>query len=901
MKSFKILSIFLSLLVLLGCMTVPAAAVSDPVISAPTALVLDRHSGCAVYEKNAEARIYPASTTKIMTALLAVEAVERGETDPDTAYTVPAEAMEGLSELGSSAGIRAGEELTLRQLLYCAMLPSANEAGNIIAFCLAGGIAPFTERMNARAAALSCTGTHFANAHGLPNQDHYTTAADMGRIALEALRHPLFAEICATAEIELPATNLSGARQLRNSNPLLSDGGIYGDGFLYDGCVGVKTGHTTAAGYCLVSAAGRGGVDLLTLVFGAADAATCFRDSITLNDWAFANHSYREINAASDCIRTVPVLDGDAVDYVDLCPVQDFILLLPNDIDLSACSREVTVYGLSEGNMLTGPIAPGAVLGRLQLLRDGENIGGVDLVPASSSAVIMDRRTGEIVYSKGIDNRVYPADTTKLMTGLLAVEAVEAGKISMNDMVTVTEAKDIDLTEGSTLCGLEAGEQMTLMSLLQCALIASADDAANMVADYVAGSVPDFVAQMNARAADLGCEETSFTNVHGAYDAGHYTTARDFCRIAAECLRHERLTRICGTEIAELAETNLSGGRTLRNTNPLICDESPYGPEYVYEDADGLKSGYNERAGYSIAATASRNGIDLLCVIFGGVKEEEAEKVDYSSFSGAVTLFDWVFDNYADQEVLKSTENIASVDVALGMNSTYVNLRPATSITVLLPKDFNIDDFEKDIQVYALQNGEPVTAPVAAGQVLGEVTLKRDGRSYGTVKLVASASVELSRMQYIRQQVRETTRQRSFRLAVAVLAGLFLLYLIWVVIYRVKRLRYRYAVRAAEREREMLAESAMKHAPEPKSPGIRFFDERGVTSAPVHQSERNPQESGDKVVSLFPAQSGNTPKEDDLLAQAVLVARAEPPAVYTESAAEKAERDYFTEFFRPKN
>jgi len=908
MKKLKIFTLIFALLLCLSALPVPAAAVSQPSVAAPNVLVLDRLSGSVLYEKNADAKVWPASTTKIMTVLLAVEAVERGEIDPDAEITTPAAALEGLSELGSTAGIRAGEILTLRQLMYCAMISSANEAGNVIAFALAGGIAPFAERMTARAQELGCTGTHFANTHGLPNLDHYTTVSDMGRIAMEAMRHPLFVEICSTADIELPATNLSGARSLHNSNALISSASLYGSGYLYDGASGVKTGHTTAAGYCLVSAAQRSGVDLLVLVYGDATSDGCFRDTITLYDWAFKNYSYREIASSSECVGTVPVRDGDLLDYVDLCPAEDFLLLLPNDCDLDEFTQQVTVYGLEEGATLTGPITPGTVLGRLELLKNGEDFGGVDLIPASSSALIMDRRTGEVLYGKGMDNRVYPADTTKLMTALLAVEAVERGDVSMNDMVTVTEAKDIDTDANSGSCGLQVGEQITLGALLDCVVLASADDAANAVAEYVGGSVPAFVGMMNARAEELGCADTVFTNVHGAYSDGHYTTARDFCRIALEASRHEKLMRICGSVVSELDATNLSPARTLKNTNALLCDESVYGAAYLYEGASGMKTGYNPGAGYALVSTASKNGIDLLCAIFGGTKDESG----YTCFSDTITLFDWVFDNYAYEEVIKSTENIASVDIALGKDADYVNIRPATSITVLLPKDYDPAEFEKEIRVYALENGETVTAPVTAGQVLGEVTLTRGSRSYGTVKLVASASVELSRIQYIRQQISETTQQRSFRLTVAILAGLFALYLIWVLAYRIRHIRHVRAVRAAERARLLQTEMAMKAAENPKEPGIRFFAEDGPAEQPkpAPKNEPKPAQADDRVIQLFPQKQHDAPEQPaaapeqpaaapaDLLAEALLVAELEPER--EETPEEKAERDYFAEFFRPK-
>ena len=583
-----------------------------------------------------------------------------------------------------------------------------------------------------------------------------------------------------------------------------------------------------------------------------------------------------------------------------------------------------------------------------------EDFGSVDLIPASSTALILDRRSGEILYGKGLDNRVYPADAVQLMTALLAVEAVETGKCSYQDMVTVDEAMDTDLDEDSIRCGLQSGEQLTLETLLQCALIASGGDAANMIAAYIGGSVPEFVTKMNARAAALGCTDTAFTNAHGAYSDGQYTTARDFSRIALECMRHEKLRRICGTAIAELQETNLAPARTLKNTNALLCDESPYGTEYLYESADGLKAGYNPRAGYALVATAERSGMELLCIVFGG----EQKEADCTCFTDTITLLDWVFNNYSYQEILKSTENIASVDIALGMDATYVNIRPATSIIVLLPNSFDPESFEKDIRVYALENHETVTAPVTAGEVLGEVTVSREGRSYGTVKLVASSTVQLSRIQYIRRQVRETTEKRSFRLTVIILAMLFVLYLVWVLIYRIKRIRHVRAVRAAERERLLQAEAAMKHAEAPHSPGIRFFNARGVTQPPPGKAEapapeetaalpeKRPARSAidipidesaqetaplpqkqDKVVQLFPGRKAAEEKASappapdraparpsidipidepdaapgDLLAQAVLVAALEPEkAAREETPEEKAERDYFAEFFRPK-
>ena len=904
MKNYKFLSIILVFSLLLPLFSLScAAAEPGPGVSAPAAIVLDRRSGNVIYSKNADTRVYPASITKILTVLLAIEAIEQGQVALDDQVTATRSAMEGLSALGSTAGITAGETLTLEQLLYCALLSSANEACNIIAEHIAGDRQSFIDRMNARADALGCTGSHFANAHGLPLLEHYTTAADFALIALEATRHPLFMEICGTAEIQIPASNKSPARTLKNSNALICADSVYGKSYVYPGAEGLKTGHTTAAGYCLASAATRNGVSLLALVFGDQNSDACFRDTIALYDWAFANYSYREILSANDCVGTVPVMTNGEMDYVELYPADDFVILLPNDCDLAEFSQEVTVFDAEAGQALTGPLVPGTVLGKVQLLKNGEAYGSMDLVPLSASALVMDQKSGEVLFAKGADVRVYPADLTAIMTVLLAVEAVEHGKASMNASITVTEAMNIDLGPESHTVGLTAGESVNLEYLLNCAILGNGADACNIIAEYIAGSVPAFVAQMNLRAAELGCTATNFTNTHGAYDPEHYTTAREFSLIALEASRHDRLSRFFSTAVVELAETDLSPVRTLRNTNALVCDESPYGAGYLYEGATGMKAGYNSAAGYTLAASAARGDVSLLCLVFGGNQTESG----YSNFSDAVSAFDQVFENYSYQEILKSSENIASVDIKLGQNANYVNLRPSQSISVLLPNDYDTSQFEAHIRVYALENGESVSAPISAGQVLGEVTLYRDGHSYGTVKLEASSSVELSRIQYIKSQIRETTRQRGFQLTVLALVVLFLLYLAWVISYRVRRLRYVRALRAAEKARmAQLAPAAQETS---STPDISFFRKVGQASpapAPADPTEPDNSEPPANVIPLHrpapvtktPAPVTAAPDGNDLLRDAVCVATLAPPP--EETADEKAERDYFEEFFRKK-
>lgn len=245
----------------------------DEKLGANCVLLVDEDSGQYYYTRNIDTKAYPASLTKIMTLLLAVEAVERGDVQLDDTVTAYADCNADMVEGASNADIKVGETMTFEDFLYCAMISSANEACNVVAEYVCGSISAFVQRMNARAQELGCTGTHFVNPHGLPNDDHYTTAHDLYRITKEALSHELFATICNTVKHTVPATNLSDERTLSNTNGLINPESPMYRGYYYEYAKGVKTGHTEAAGYCLVSTAEKDGVRLLCVVLGGKGTA----------------------------------------------------------------------------------------------------------------------------------------------------------------------------------------------------------------------------------------------------------------------------------------------------------------------------------------------------------------------------------------------------------------------------------------------------------------------------------------------------------------------------------------------------------------------------------------------------------------------------------------------------
>ena len=292
MKRCLCLFLLLSLLPFSRIATVEAYAEEELSLSAECAVLYDAANRRPLYGKNAEKRHPMASTTKIMTALVALE-----ELPLDTVITVPREAT-GVE--GSSVYLREGERYTLEALLYALLLQSANDAAEVIAHAVAGGLRPFAEKMNERAAALGLTDTHFENPHGLDGDEHYTTATELAAIAAEALENPDFFKIVSTRRYIFTGIDGENPRTLINHNKML---------VLYDGAVGVKTGYTKKCGRCLVSAAERDG---LLLVSVTLDAPSDWSDHERLLDYGFAHYESRLIAEAGAVSFTVPILNSTA-------------------------------------------------------------------------------------------------------------------------------------------------------------------------------------------------------------------------------------------------------------------------------------------------------------------------------------------------------------------------------------------------------------------------------------------------------------------------------------------------------------------------------------------------------------------------------------------------------------
>lgn len=384
MKKYKLISLFLALILILP-LTVPAGASSileDMEVAAAAAILVEGDTGEILYEQNAHEKRYPASVTKVMTALLTVEAIEKGQLSLDTVVTVSETAMQGLSADGSTQNIKVTERLTVEDLLYCALLASANEACNILAETVAGNVADFVALMNEKAQALGMTDTHFANPHGLHDEEHYTTAYDISLMTRSAMEHDLFREIVSTVDYYVPETNLHAQRHFYTTNGLLSNWHYIG--YTYQYAIGIKTGSTPEAGQCLASAAEKDGRTLYAVVLGAENVTDAngkitdrrsFSESKRLLEWGFQNFSRKTLLTTTDLQGQIAVTLSKT-EQVVLAPAGELEAMIPNDLT----AEDLTVTSTFFAESVEAPVEKGQVLGTVTVSYQGREYGTLDLV-----------------------------------------------------------------------------------------------------------------------------------------------------------------------------------------------------------------------------------------------------------------------------------------------------------------------------------------------------------------------------------------------------------------------------------------------------------------------------------------------------------------------------------------
>ena len=401
----------------------------------------------------------------------------------------------------------------------------------------------------------------------------------------------------------------------------------------------------------------------------------------------------------------------------------------------------------------------------------------------AKAALLVDANTGEVVYAKNEHQELYPASLTKIMTALLTLEAVDAGKLTMDQPLTATATALSGLSSDGSSAGIKVGETMPVRDLLYCMLVVSANEACDVLAEAVSGSVNAFVSAMNDKAAELGCENTHFANPNGLHDPQHYTSAWDMYLITKAAMEYPDFMTICDTAATTIPATNMSGERNLYTTNHLLSNWRVIG--YRNTEAHGIKTGSTDAAGHCLVSSATRGSLSFISVILGADRVEENGVGNIRSFSETTRMFNYGFDNFTYKTIIDPDEPIQEVPVTLS-KLDHVTVHPAREIEVLMPNGLNAEDLERKVTLY----DDPVEAPVSTGDVLGTLELSYDGKVYATVNLLAMHDVEADRLMTLWRDVKDFFSKTSVRVALIVLVVLLVVFLVWKPL--LSRRRYRY-------------------------------------------------------------------------------------------------------------
>lgn len=350
------------------------------------------------------------------------------------------------------------------------------------------------------------------------------------------------------------------------------------------------------------------------------------------------------------------------------------------------------------------------------------------LYAQSPHAILLDMKTGAVLYEKKANAKVYPADLTKIMTAVLVLE-----NCKLEELATASEAALSNVAQGNSKMGIIKEERLSVRQLLYAMLLGSAADATNVLAEKTAGSIEDFVVMMNNRAKELGMEKTNFTNPVGDHDERHYSTASDMAHLSMHAMSISEFCEIVKCDSYSIPATQKSQtARKITNRNHFVSRLSR--SDYYYKYATGIKTGYTIEAKSCIAASAEKNSVSLMALVF----EAQTEDNVVQSFTDCANLFDYVFENYTAQTIVSKGDIVAHTGIKHTRRDKKIILKAEDEMCVLRHKDNEKIKIEhKDYFA------KEVSAPVKEGEVIGEREYFVNGNSIGTLKLTADKSYKL--------------------------------------------------------------------------------------------------------------------------------------------------------------
>lgn len=339
-----------------------------------------------------------------------------------------------------------------------------------------------------------------------------------------------------------------------------------------------------------------------------------------------------------------------------------------------------------------------------------------ELAPKAKSAMLIEMDTGSVIYAKNADERLSPASMTKIMTMLLIMEALDKKQIAMNDKVRTSEYA---ASMGGSQIFLEPGEEMTVQQMLKGIAIGSGNDASVAMAEKIAGSEEEFVAMMNTRARELGLKNTKFQNATGLPTSDHYSTAHDMAVMGRELLKHKEILKFTSLYEAYLRE-NTDKKFWLVNTNRLVK---------FYPGVDGLKTGFTHEAKYCLTATAQKNNMRVIAVVFGAENPKERN-------AQITHMLDYAFAKYQSTKMYKLNQPLALLPIEKGQKKK-VSLVTSEPISLLTKKGYQKVDIRPKVIVK-----KDVQAPIKKGQKLGKLQIIKGNKVIQESDLVASESIK---------------------------------------------------------------------------------------------------------------------------------------------------------------
>ncbi|WP_078576935.1 D-alanyl-D-alanine carboxypeptidase family protein [Salipaludibacillus agaradhaerens] len=359
----------------------------------------------------------------------------------------------------------------------------------------------------------------------------------------------------------------------------------------------------------------------------------------------------------------------------------------------------------------------------------------LEFAEEATSAILMERDTGTVLFDKNSHERLPPASMTKIMTMLLIMEAIDDGRLNWEDKVRTSERA---ASMGGSQIFLEPGEEMTVKEMMKGIAIVSGNDASVAMAEHLAGSEKEFVRLMNDRAKELGLTNTLFANSNGLPADNHYSSAYDLAIMGKALLQHEKITEFTSIYEDYLRE-DTSDPFWLVNTNKLIK---------FYPGVDGLKTGYTEEAKYCLTASANKDGMRMISVVMGAPATKDRNRYITEMFDYAYSQFE-LHNRYQPEDILAE----AKIDKGA---RRHVNLVPATPVSLLIKKGQSLDGLTEKVTV-----SDHVRAPVKKGDQLGIITLHQDGKEVLSQPLVAQEDIKEASIWQLMKRAKDALSGRA--------------------------------------------------------------------------------------------------------------------------------------------